>query len=118
MREYTDPNLTTRYGDLDGNSIAELKRAPCIFAYETGLQLPPKFGYIKEIVHRRAQVRIEYQLHRVEPFLTADDLGSMAFELDIGKHELYRTHWAVKEVNLPKELHARASHFLRQCEML
>jgi hypothetical protein len=107
VREYTDPNLTTRYGDLDANSTAELKRAPCIFAYETGLQLPPKFGYIKKIVHRQAKVRIEYQLHRVEPFLTADDLGSMAFELDIGNYELYRTHWAVKEVNLPKELHAR-----------
>jgi hypothetical protein len=26
---------------------------------------------------------------------------------NIGKFELYRTHWAVKEVNLPKELHAK-----------
>jgi hypothetical protein len=43
----------------------------------------------------------------VEPFLTADDLECMTFELDIGKLELYRTHWAVKEVNLPKELHAK-----------
>ena len=31
----------------------------------------------------------------------------MTFELDIEKFELYRTHWAVKEVNLPRELHAR-----------
>jgi TIR domain len=107
VREYTDPNLPDRYGSLDANSISELKRAPCFFAYETGNQLPPKFGYIKEIVHRQGQVRIQYQLHRVEPFLTADDLERMTFELNIGKFELYRTHWAVKEVNLPKELHAR-----------
>jgi len=36
-----------------------------------------------------------------------DHLEQMTFELDIGKHELFRTHWAVKEVNLPKELHAK-----------
>jgi hypothetical protein len=110
------PSLTSRYGSLDGASIAELKRAPCIFAYETGNKLPPKFGYIREIVQRQGQVRIEYELHQVEPFLTADDLEQMTFELDIGKLELYRTHWAVKEVNLPKELHAKASTFLPQCE--
>lgn len=107
VREYTMPSLTSRYGSLDGASIAELKRAPCIFAYETGNKLPPKFGYIREIVQRQGQVRIEYELHQVEPFLTADDLEQMTFELDIGKLELYRTHWAVKEVNLPKELHSR-----------
>jgi len=31
----------------------------------------------------------------------------MELELDIGKNELFRTHWAVKEVNLPRELHAK-----------
>lgn len=107
VREYTAPNVTQRCGGLDTASIAELKRAPCIFAYETGHQLPPKFGYMKEIVQRQGQVRVEYELHQVQPFLTADDLEQMTFELDIGKLELYRTHWAVKEVNLPKELHAR-----------
>jgi hypothetical protein len=107
VREYTNPNLTSRYGGLDDGSIAELKRAPCIFAYETGNKLPPKFGYIRDIVQRQGQVRIEYELHQVEPFLGADDLEQMTFELDIAKLELYRTHWAVKEVNLPKELHAK-----------
>jgi hypothetical protein len=107
VREYTDPSLTERFGALDGNSIVQLKRAPCIFAYEAGNQLSPKFGYIKEVLHRQGQVRIDYRVHNVEPFLTTGDLERMTFELDIGKFELYRTHWAVKEVNLPKELHAR-----------
>lgn len=107
VREYTAPNLTSRYGGLDPASIVVLKRAPCIFAYETGHELPPKFGYLREIVQRQGQVRIEYELHNVEPFLSAANLEQMTFELDIGKLELYRTHWAVKEVNLPKELHAK-----------
>ena len=107
VREYTSPNLTNRYGSLDSGSMTELKRAPCIFAYETGNKRAPKFGYIREIIQRQGQVRVEYELHDVDPFLTAEDLEQMTFELDIGKLELYRTHWAVKEVNLPKELHAR-----------
>jgi hypothetical protein len=82
VREYTAPNLTNRYGSLHANAIAELKRAPCIFAYEIGHKLPPKFGYIKEVVQRQGQVRIEYDLHQVEPFLTADDLERMTFELE------------------------------------
>jgi hypothetical protein len=107
VREYTSPNLTLRYGSLKADSIAELKRAPCIFAYETGHKLPPKFGYIREVIERQGQVRIEYALHRVDPFLSSEDFEGMTFELDIGKLELYRTHWAVKEVNLPKELHSK-----------
>ena len=106
VREYTAAHLTSRYGNLDAASIAELKRAPCIFAYEFGYDLPPTFGYLREVIQRHGEVRIEYEIHQIEPFLTAADLKQMTFELDISKNELYRTHWAVKEVNLPKELHA------------
>jgi len=118
LREYTDPQLTRTYGGLDNDSIVALKRAPCIFAYETGHKQPPKFGYMKEIVHRQGHVRIEYELHEVQPFLTEHDLEQMTFELDIGKLELYRTHWAVKAVNLAKELHTKNILLLRQCGTL
>ncbi|WP_279629799.1 TIR domain-containing protein [Mucilaginibacter endophyticus] len=107
ISEYTNPNLSLRLGKLDPASIGELKRLPCIFAYESGHKLPPKFGFIKDIVIRQGEVRIEYEIQHVEPFLTAEDLEQMTFELDIGKLELYRTHWAVKDVNLPKELHSK-----------
>jgi TIR domain len=107
VREYTAPNITSRYAKLDKDAVSELKKLPCIFAYESGLKLPPKFGFIRDIIHRQGQVRIQYEIHVVEPFLSASNLEEMTFELDIGKLELYRTHWAVKEVNLPKELHSR-----------
>ena len=83
IREYTTRHLTDRYGSLDAASVAELRRAPCIFAYETGCKLAPKFGYIREIVLRQGQVRVEYELHQVKSFLTADDLEQMTFELDV-----------------------------------
>jgi len=42
--EYTDDNLMARFGELDAAAFAELKRLPCIFAFEAGKRLAPKFG--------------------------------------------------------------------------
>ena len=107
VNEYTDSGLIAKYGKLDSSSIAELTRFPCIFAYEAFNKLPPHFGIIHHVAKRQGQVRLEYNLQVCDPFLTARDLESMKFELDIGKWELNRTHWAVKDVNLPKELKSR-----------
>ncbi|WP_448635438.1 TIR domain-containing protein [Pedobacter panaciterrae] len=107
VREYTSPHLTRRFGNLDALSIKTLKNAPSIFAYEAGCKLSPKFGYIRDIVHRGGQVRIEYDIQNMDQFLSYADIEEMTFELDIQKLELHRTHWAVKEVNLPKELHSK-----------
>jgi hypothetical protein len=107
VREYTDESITQRLGDLDSAALVELKRLPCIFAYETPIKTPPKFGLLGDVTKRQGEVRVQYQLDSLAPFLTADDLAAMSFELDIGKWELHRTHWAVKDVNLPKELERR-----------
>ena len=107
VREYTSSVITSRYGALDKSALDELKRFPCIFAYETGCRLSPKFGFIRDVIVRQREARIEYQVYPLTPFLSAGDLLQMRFELDIEKQELYRSHWAVKEVNLPKELHSR-----------
>ncbi len=104
VREYTDTKLTKQYGELDTSAISELQRFPCIFAYETPNRKLPKFGVIREITKRQGQIRIDYEIIGIENFLTAQDLIDLAFELDIQKYELNRTHWAVKDVNLAKEL--------------
>ena len=107
VKEYTDPAIVERYGSLDSSAIAALTRFPCIFAYESFNKLPPHFGVIRNVTKRQGQVRLEYALQDCDPFLAANDLENMKFELDIGKWELNRTHWAVKDVNLPKELKPR-----------
>lgn len=107
VREYTDAEITKRLGELNAASIAELKRLPCIFAYEAPNRLSPKFGMLRDITKRQGLVRIEYEVQKIEPFLTAKELAELTFELDIAKWELNRTHWAVKDVNLPKELLAK-----------
>lgn len=106
QHEYTDRKIAEKLGHFDEAALAELTRLPTIFAYEAARELDPKFGLIREVTVRRGQVRIEYEFIPVRPFLTASDFDSLAFELDIGNWEMNRTHWAVKDVNLPKELHA------------
>jgi hypothetical protein len=103
-REYTSKLLNEKFGDFSQKAIDELKKAPCIFAYEFGHEMDPKFGYIKDVTVRQGQVRVDYEIKEVVPFLSYEQLARDSFEFDIAKMELYRTHWAVKEVNLAKEL--------------
>ena len=107
VREYTDEPLVKAYGELDKAAIDALKKLPCIFAYEAFNKIDPKFGVIREVTKRQELVRIEYEIVPINPFLTAEMLGNLMFELDIGKWELNRTHLAVKDVSLPKELNGR-----------
>jgi hypothetical protein len=105
IREYTADAITKAYGDFTPTQVDELQRFPCIFAYEAVHERDPKFGLIRNVTARQAQVRVEYEIHQVTSFLTADQLGKLTFELDIGKWEMNRTHWAMKDVDLAKELH-------------
>jgi hypothetical protein len=85
VREYTEDGITGRFGQWDVAAIAELKRLPCIFAYEAFNDKPPKFGKLRDIVKRQGDVRIEYETEAVDPFLSAQDLEEMSFDLDIGR---------------------------------
>jgi hypothetical protein len=107
VREYTDTAITQKFGELDTAAVNELKKLPCVFAYETIVDAAPQFGVLKDITKRQGQVRIEYEIQSVEPFLSAEDLAALTFELDLSKWELSRTHWAVKAVNLAKELRVK-----------
>ncbi len=107
VREYTDVDITSRFGSLSEDAVAQLKKLPSIFAYEACHDLAPKFGAITNIQSRQGLVRIEYEIQPLDRFLTADELHELAFELDISKWEMNRTHWAVKDVNLVKELSAK-----------
>jgi len=107
VREYTDNALTIKYGNLTPDNLNELRRFPCVFAYEASCKKDPLFGVIRNVISRQNESRIEYDIIECDPFITADELQDLAFELDIGKWELNRTHWAVKDVGLARELHAK-----------
>lgn len=119
VREYTDNAITIKYGDLTPDNIDALRRFPCVFAYESGCKKAPRFGVIRNVISRQKVSRIDYEIIDVAPFITAADLEELSFELDKGKWEMNRTHWAVKDVNLSRELHAKGvvlPHWARTTE--
>ncbi|MHA1280036.1 MAG: toll/interleukin-1 receptor domain-containing protein [Candidatus Helarchaeota archaeon] len=113
VREYTDKEITEKYGELTTSQINEIRRFPCIFAYETGCKKDPKFGLIRDITKRKGKIKIEYEIVKLDNFLTHKDILNMLFELDISDWEMNRTHWAIKDVNLAKELAAKGIHLPR-----
>ena len=114
--EYTAREIAETFGELDAEAEAELKWLPCIFAYESQCQKPPRFGVIRKITRLqerdRDEVRIEYKIKKVDNFLTYKNLDQCldASASELGIHdewEMNRTHWAVKDIYLAKILKAR-----------
>jgi TIR domain len=105
IHEYTDEAIIEAYGELTPQQVDGFRRFPCIFAYEAAHELAPKFGVIRDVTVRQRQVRVEYEIHEVTPFLSAEQLEKLSFELDVRNWEMNRTHWAMKDVDLAKELH-------------
>lgn len=107
--EHTDKKIAAKYGSLSPSQIDEIIAFPCIFAYETQCNRDPKFGFIREITkrQRQGQVKIRYEIFQLNPFLAYSDFEEMHFELDIDFWEYNRRHWAIKDVDLPKELAAK-----------
>jgi hypothetical protein len=106
VREYTDVSIRERFSSLDERSTVELMKLPAIFAYEKAVGKDPKFGRVTRISKRpnRLEVRIDYELIELSKFLSSKELWTMETELDLGSWESSRHHWAVKDVDLAKEL--------------
>ena len=115
IKEYTTIGLQALYGEFRPDSNAYLTTLPCIFAYEYACHKDPLFGRITEIVHRQGKVRVKYEIIEIGPFLSYEDIEDLRFELDIGEWEMNRTHWALKSVELTKELEDRNLSFPAWC---
>ncbi len=44
ISEYTDKAITIEYGDLTQDNVNELRRYPCLFAYETACKKTPSLA--------------------------------------------------------------------------
>jgi hypothetical protein len=107
VREYTDKEIVAKYQDLTEAVVRQIRRFPCIFAYETPCKKDPKFGLIRTLTKRKNLVSIEYEIINLDTFLSHQDLTDMSFKLDITGWELNRTHWAIKNINLAEELYLK-----------
>lgn len=100
VREYTDKPIQEIFKAFTKENINELMSLPCVFAYEGGVGASARLGWLTSIKARDALVRIEYEIDKSLPPISAAKIEKLKTELDITDWELNRTHWAVKDVNL------------------
>jgi hypothetical protein len=98
--EHTSDDVRQRFEPLDARAIEELRRLPTVFAHERDVELPARVGWITDLRVRQHVIRIRFQFDQaIEPFST-NDLDAHVWEFDVNRLETYRTHWAVKDVDL------------------
>lgn len=101
--EYTSDVLQKRYLALKPAAIAKLKSFPCLFVYEAE-RSDARIGYLTNIRERSGTILVEYEFDdRIPPF-PAEKLRDLYMRLDVGRWEMNRTHWAVKDEDLLKVL--------------
>lgn len=98
LTEYILPELKEKYSDFSKEAIEELKKIPCVFAYEKFHKLDANIGYIRNIEIYQKGVRIDYDLTGQK--IVFDVLMQLTDLLDIGTWEWNRTHWTLKNTYL------------------
>ena len=97
--EYTKDSISERYKDLQADVLHELKETPSLFCVE-GEEAPSRVGYITDIHVRGSDVTIEFSFDERIPPLKEGSMEEMFILLDLGRLEMHRTHWAIKEGDL------------------
>lgn len=94
--EYTADEIAERYRTLDENAIEELKSFPALFVIENE-EAESRIGYITGIRLRQNTVVFEFEFDPILPRLPVGTVESLRVDIDLGRLELSRTHWAIKD---------------------
>ncbi|MCK4945139.1 MAG: nucleotide-binding protein, partial [Alphaproteobacteria bacterium] len=78
------------------NAVRELKSFPTLFVIENET-IQSRIGYITNIRLRSNSVVIDFEFDPILPALPIGSIEAMRVDIDLGKWELSRTHWAVKD---------------------
>jgi hypothetical protein len=98
---YTSPALTSRYESFSPEAIRELQTFPTLFAYEQQVGQAARLGRIVRIAQpSSSDIRFRFELFEGVSEIPPETIKRLAWSLDFGKLEEYRTHWAVKDVDL------------------
>lgn len=100
--EYTSDDLIGEFQSLDQNAIKKLKKLPTLFAIEHE-NASTRIGKITDIEVRPDVLRIKYQFDQDYYPIASGALKRDHHELNIEEaaYEFYRTHWALKEGDIP-----------------
>lgn len=94
--EYTADEISERYKFFDEKAIRELKSFPSLFVIENE-ERETRIGYITNIRLRQSTVVIDFEFDPILPSLPIGAIEDIRIDIDLGKWELSRTHWAVKD---------------------
>lgn len=94
--EYTAEEISERYKLFDEKAVRELKSFPCLFAIENEPR-ESRIGYITNIRVRQNTVVIDFVFDPIFPPLPPGTIEDLRVDIDLGRWELSRTHWAVKD---------------------
>lgn len=94
--EYTADEISERYKSLNQEAIEELKGFPSIFVTENETT-ESRIGRITDIRLRSSAVVIDFEFDTTFPPLPIGAIESIRTEIDLGRWELSRTHWAIKD---------------------
>lgn len=97
--EYTADEISERYKFFDGNAIRELKSFPTLFVTENE-STESRIGYIIDIRLRSDSIVIDFEFDPILPALPIGAIEAMRVDIDLGKWELSRTHWAIKDESI------------------
>lgn len=99
--EHTAAALYGSYAALDEKALTGLRLLPTLLAHEKGIDLPARVARITRFAHASGdELRFEYEfVDGISPIST-EILSELASDLDIGRYEMTRTHWAIKDVDL------------------
>lgn len=116
--EHTVPTIRDRYRDLSTDALQHLIQIPALFAYEEFRNQPAKVGRVTEVQQLQNALRITLAIDPHIPPIPQRLLSTIYAELDINARSLEhcRTHWALKDVDLPTAL--AASNLLGNAQLL
>lgn len=102
LTEYMTPELKSRFASLDDNAIADIKRFPSIIVDEYCKTTPSEknavFAFVTDV--RKQQNGVMVYFRQLYP-IPVKVLLENEYALDtVNGYESYRTHWAIKNINL------------------
>lgn len=110
--EYTADEIRERYALFDEKTIKELKSFPCLFVIESE-KSESRIGYITDIKVRQSTVVIQFEFDQIFPSIPIGAIEDVRVDIDLGRWELSRTHWAVKDEPI-FEILLRKGHISQQ----
>lgn len=99
VREYTEESISERYRDLTPAVVRELIKFPALFCVE-GEEIDSRVGRITSAKARKNDVKVEFEFDKSIPPVKAGTLADNSIHFELGRFELTRTHWAIKDGDL------------------